>query len=375
MRITILLVLALPMAMRSQPLTPTVITPLDTLLNETSELLEVDGSWWTILDSGNPHALYSIDPATGDILRTVTVTNAVNTDWEALASDADWLYIGDVGNNSGARTDLRVYRVPLSSVLDPDITSMEADTIRFAYALQSDFTPAYNNTDWDCEAMVAADDSLFLFSKNRVTGTCYLYALPATPGDHLAERRDTLDAQGLITGASIDTAHGAIALVGYSNGVYLPFIWRLADYSGHDFFQGTAQRHDLAIGITQMEGIAWNGPFQLYMTSEQNSPDVARLWELELDSTIGIIPPPSQALGPVPAPLLVHPNPANDRVSLSSLFGVGRWQVTDTQGRVLLDGSTTTTAQAIDLSSLAPGVYLLIVTDAMGQRVVRVVKR
>ena len=102
---------------------------------------------------------------------------------------------------------------------------------------------------------------------------------------------------------------------------------------------------------------------------------VARLWELELDSTIGIIPPPSQALGPVPAPLLVHPNPANDRVSLSSLFGVGRWQVTDTQGRVLLDGSTTTTAQAIDLSSLAPGVYLLIVTDAMGQRVVRVVKR
>ncbi len=373
MRIAILLVLALPMAMRSQPLTPTVITPLDTSLNETSALLEVDGDWWTILDSGNPHALYSIDLATGDILRTVTVTNAVNTDWEALASDADWLYIGDVGNNSGSRTDLRVYRVPLSPLLDPDITSVEADTIRFAYALQSDFTPAYNNTDWDCEAMVAADDSLFLFSKNRVSGTCYLYALPATPGDHLAERRDTLDAQGLITGASIDTAHGAIALVGYSNGVYLPFIWRLADYSGHDFFQGTTRRHDLAIGITQMEGIAWNGPFQLYMTSEQNSPDVARLWELELDSTRSIIQPPS--LANAPAPLLVHPNPTIDRVRLNSLSGMGRWQVTDMQGRLLLEGSTNTATRTIDLSSLAPGGYLLIVTDAMGQRVARVVKR
>jgi hypothetical protein len=372
MRLPILLLLVLPIALRAQPLMPVVVTPLAKPLAETSDLVRIGSDWWTLLDSGNPHAIYRIDPATGAVLHAVSVINAANVDWEAMTTDAQWLYIGDVGNNSGARTDLRVYRVSLADLEDPDAISVLADTVRFSYALQTDFTPANNSTDWDCEAMVARDDSLFLFSKNWVSGNCYLYALPATPGDQVAERRDTLASQGMITGASVDPATGDIALVGYTNSFYMPFIWRLSGYPGHAFFQGDAQRNDLAIGITQMEGVAWNGTDELYMTNEQNILNTAQLWSLDLGKPSGIN-------GPIHAktafpPLTVCPNPTIDHIRLSGLSGVGDWELFDLQGRALMKGSTNTVAQAIDLSAVAPGGYLLQVTDALGARTVRVMK-
>src|SRR5204863_1307071 len=156
-------------------------------------------------------------------------------------------------------------RIALDELLDAATTELLADTIRFIYALQTDFTAATNNNDWDCEAMIAVDDSLYLFSKNWVTNTSYLYVLPAIPGDRIAERRDTLDAQGLITGATYDPANGAIALVGYTDGLYMPFVWRFAAYPGHSFFQGITQHNPLSSGITQMEGIAWAGTAAVYL--------------------------------------------------------------------------------------------------------------
>lgn len=88
----------LPLAAAAQTLVPTVIAPMATALNETSGLVVLDGQVWTQLDSGNPNALYRIDPANGEVLRMVTVTNATNV---------DGLYIGDRGNNNGSRTNLR----------------------------------------------------------------------------------------------------------------------------------------------------------------------------------------------------------------------------------------------------------------------------
>jgi hypothetical protein len=33
------------------------------------------------------------------VLRTVAITNATNVDWEDIAQDASYIYIGDIGNN------------------------------------------------------------------------------------------------------------------------------------------------------------------------------------------------------------------------------------------------------------------------------------
>ncbi|MEO8587949.1 MAG: T9SS type A sorting domain-containing protein [Flavobacteriales bacterium] len=356
MRTIALLTPLLPLVASAQMLVPTVITPLNTALNETSGLVVLGGEVWTQLDSGNPNALYNIDPASGEILRTVTVMNATNVDWEDIAADDDWLYIGDFGNNGGDRINLRVYRVALTELLDPGTTEILADTIRFAYALQTDFTAAGNNNDWDCEAMIAVDDSLFLFSKNWVTNTSYLYALSATPGDRLAERRDTIDAQGLITGATYDPSNGAIALVGYTDGLYLPFVWRFAGYPGHAFFQGIAQRNTLSSGITQMEGIAWAATATVYLSNEQSILNGARLWELALDLPTGIFTSPQATIQAWPSPNDGHFTVAVNDPSLLEIW--------DARGRTVWKQALGAGENAVQADTLATGLYTVRVGPA-----------
>jgi hypothetical protein len=60
-------------------------------------------------DSGGQANLYEINASTG-ALRTVAITNATNVDWE-YAQDASYIYIGDIGNNFGNRTDLKIYKI------------------------------------------------------------------------------------------------------------------------------------------------------------------------------------------------------------------------------------------------------------------------
>jgi hypothetical protein len=117
---------------------------------------------------------------------TADVANAVNVDREDITIEGSWLCIGDVGSNSGDRANLRDLRVALDPVLDPLVTTVSVATIDFTYDLQTSFTPALNNTDRDCEALIAFNDSLWLFSKNWVSGICRISELPAEPGNQAA---------------------------------------------------------------------------------------------------------------------------------------------------------------------------------------------
>ena len=75
------------------------------LVIETSGLLRVNDQLWTHNDSGNDPILYRIDPLDGSVLQMLAI-NVPNIDWEDITTDGEFIYIGDVGNNSGDRTDL-----------------------------------------------------------------------------------------------------------------------------------------------------------------------------------------------------------------------------------------------------------------------------
>ncbi len=81
---------------------------------ETSGLIYYNGRLITHNDSGGNPELYELDPETLGITRVVQITNAENRDWEDIAQDEQFIYIGDFGNNSGSRQDLVVYKVPKS---------------------------------------------------------------------------------------------------------------------------------------------------------------------------------------------------------------------------------------------------------------------
>ncbi len=351
MRVACLPALLFAASTFGQPLVPVQLGQLDSVLNEASGLLMVEGQLWTLLDSGNPHAIFQVDPTTGAVVRTLTVQNAVNTDWEDLAMDDAWVYIGDFGNNGGDRTDLRVYRIALSAVVDAGVTEVSADIIQFTYPDQLDFTTAFDANNWDCEAFVARSDSLFLFSKNWLTSDCYLYAMSAEPGARQAIRRDTLSSEGLVTGASLDQSNGAIALIGHTTG-YDTFTWRLGGYPGNDLFQGINERHAVTVFPMQAEGIAWSASDSVMLCSEASGLLPPRLWSMEL-------PAPSEVGAQVEDPWLrVFPSPASDHLIINSP-DTGYVELFDASGRIVLRSHIVPGINELGVRHLLTGRYVL----------------
>lgn len=348
MRFAILLLL--PQLVGAQPLTPTWLADLGPVLNESSGLLHVGSGIWTNLDSDNDHVLYRIEPATGATLQTVVLANAANMDWEEMATDGEWLYVGDFGNNAGNRTDLCVYRFP-AAALTTTAESIVVDTIRFHYADQVDFTPAYDASNWDCEAFIARDDSLFLFTKNWLDERTHLYALSALPGDHIATPRDTLDTEGLVTGATVHPTSGAVVLLGHSVSDYVPFIWTLHDFPAHRFFDGVLEHHLITEAPLQMEGITFDVDGTLLLSNELSALHAPSLWRVQLPMAV---PEVNKAMD------MPHtfPMPCDDHVQVQGADAGEIARLFNTAG-VLLDASQVERDGLILLRPVPAGAYVL----------------
>lgn len=244
------------------------ITILDQTVKETSGLIFFDGKLVTHNDSGDGPNLYEIDTITGAVTRTVSISNATNVDWEDITQDNDYIYIGDFGNNNGNRGDLIIYKIAKADFNAQ--TSVTADSILIQYADQIDFTAQPNANNYDCEAMIAFQDSLMLFSKNWENEKTYLYTLPKDPGFYNLAIRDSFDTQGTITGATYNPTTHVILLVGYKNSPPSKFMWELAQFTGYNVLQGNNTKCNLNVtGSVQVEGITTKGDFDYFISSEE----------------------------------------------------------------------------------------------------------
>lgn len=128
-----------------------VVGNLPESLRETSGLLYYNGKLLTHNDSGKSAELFEFDVETLTITRVIELINAVNTDWEGMAQDDDFIYIGDFGNNRGERQDLHVLRISKQTLDNSD--EVIAERIDFTYENQMDFTSS-ENSDFDAEAFL-----------------------------------------------------------------------------------------------------------------------------------------------------------------------------------------------------------------------------
>ena len=241
-------------------------------LDETSGLAFFNGKLWTINDSGGLPALYAFDTISGEIVQRITVSNAQNIDWESLAMDADHIYIGDFGNNAGTRDDLVIYKVSLSDIPLTGNDYVTAEKIWFSYSDYSGKEKISKNHNYDGEAFIATDDSLYLFSKNRGDQRCKLYNLPKSSGEYTAQLVSSFDSKGLITGADLNVESKEITLVGYVNQTYVPFIWLLFDYDGNNYLNGNKRRIDMPnILASQTEAVCYTLGRNEVLTSEGNA--------------------------------------------------------------------------------------------------------
>lgn len=250
-------------------------------VKETSGLIFWKKGLWTHNDSGGEPVLYKLDTITGKILQTVTLVNALNIDWEEIAQDDAFIYIGDFGNNLGNRKDLKIYAVSKSEIPSDRDGEVTASVINFGYADQQSFTPANRSNDYDCEAMVAFGDSLYLFTKNWANQQSRLYALPKTSGTYSVYPIDTLAADGLITGADISPSGNELILCGYKN--YSPIIWLLFDFRNDSFFKGNKRRINFSgMTGTQTEGAAFLRESEVIISSEKTTVSPAGLFKINI---------------------------------------------------------------------------------------------
>lgn len=238
-------------------------------IKESSGLALYNEKYWTINDSGGLPVLYGFDTITGDIVQRITVSDVNNIDWEALADDENYIYIGDFGNNTGTRNDLVIYKIDKSDIPDEGDGTVGSEAIYYTYSDYSSKTEITRNHNFDCEAVISTDDWLFLFSKNRGDQQTKLYRLPKTPGTHIATLITTYNTAGLITGADYNEMFNEVTLIGYVDQSWIPFTWLLFDYEGDNFFSGNKRRIDMPnIVATQTEAIVYTTGRHETITSE-----------------------------------------------------------------------------------------------------------
>ncbi|MBU2973301.1 T9SS type A sorting domain-containing protein [Zobellia sp. B3R18] len=238
---------------------------LPTEVSESSGLLFFDGRLITHNDSGNLPELYEIDTLSFQVSRTVSITNVENNDWEDIAQDDTFIYIGDFGNNNGVRRDLAVYRISKSDYLKSD--NVVADKIEFTYEDQENFENS-GNSDWDAEALVVVENQLLIFTKQWQSKGTVAYQLSTEPGKHVAKRLDDYFVDGLVTGAEYNPLSKSLYIVGY-NSVLAPFIFKIEGATSSEVFKDSVERLPMSIENAQIESIASLDSNSYLMTSER----------------------------------------------------------------------------------------------------------
>lgn len=149
-----------------------------------------DSTLIAINDGGNGSYLFVLE-TNGTIRKKVNVSNVENKDWEDLASDGTFLYIGDIGNNDNQRRDLCVYKIKINDIYL--LNEVPAEKIDFSYKEQTLYPPPDDQRNFDAEALVCYKDKLLVFTKTNAypfTGKSLVYSIPKTPGTYVVKKQN-----------------------------------------------------------------------------------------------------------------------------------------------------------------------------------------
>ena len=325
---------------------------LPSTLSESSGIIFFNNKLITHNDSGNENNLYELDTISGLVTRTIKVTNATNADWEDIAQDDSSIYIGDIGNNSGDRTDLKIYKINKSNYIGSNTTT--AEIINFSYSDQIDFTSNLHTTKWDAEALISYDtNNLILFTKNWVDGITKSYLIPKHTGTHSVSPLPTnLTSGGLITGATYNPSTRKVYLVGY-NSTLQPFVWVSENFTTNDIFSGTNTQTVLtSLGLEQVEAISYIEANRYFITSESfNIPpfsDEGKLVSFTTNDNVFSITDQQMSV------ISLYPNPVRDVLFIDDPEFVSI-EIYDTKSALVFSSYN----QKTNISELNKGLYLV----------------
>jgi len=208
---------------------------------------------WVIEDSRNSNSVYGLNKS-GEIIKELKITNAINNDWEDLTSDSIGnIYIGDFGNNKKDRTSYFIYKVkePNGNI---NHTTAEKITFRLPAKLKQE----------NFEAFFIYNNHFYIFNKEK---TCKMFKVPNKIGEHEAELVSTFKLKGKqnqITSASISLDGKTVVLLNKKK------LWKLTYFKEDLFFDGTIESLEFN-HFSQKEGICFKDKNTVYITDERIS--------------------------------------------------------------------------------------------------------
>ncbi len=187
------------------------------------------GSYWTHNDAGNEALIYAFD-SQGRSRGVWQVTGATSEDWEDISAgpgpkpDTNYLYIGDIGDNSNSRAEIVIYRIPEPVIPNsgPVSTDKQPQATEPAEAIRL----RYPDGKHDSEALLVHPKTgriyLVLKEKSETPGIYAADAPKAPGGVVMLSRIGEVDLSGrsgdLINGGAISPDGQRAALSDYDQG-------------------------------------------------------------------------------------------------------------------------------------------------------------
>ena len=246
------------------------------VLDEASGLVQSRSNpfyFWSHNDSGGDPTLYLISRGGADSGR-YELGGAANIDWEDMAigpgptDGVNYLFAGDIGDNSAVRSNLTIYRVPEPDVsqtgsvnLPANATLSNVEAIRFVY----------EDGARDAEALFVDPSTKDIYIISKREPSVILYRLPfpqSTSEQNTAERVMVLPFT-FITAADISPSGNEILIKNYQN-VYL---WQK---TGNQTIQQLLATEPSRLNYTpepQGEAIAWAVDESGYFTISESDGD------------------------------------------------------------------------------------------------------
>lgn len=193
------------------------------------------GVYWTHNDSGDGPLVYAFD-ATGESRGVFRVAGAQARDWEDMdlgpgpTNGESYLYLGDIGDNAKARSEIVVYRVaePKLTAADKSSTKSSPRTTAPAQAIRL----RYPDGKFDAETLMVHPTTGHLYIITKVMlKNAVVYEVPAPLAfgrvitmKRIGEIRIPSLMGGVLTGGSISPDGRRVALCDYVQGyeVVLP---------------------------------------------------------------------------------------------------------------------------------------------------------
>lgn len=169
---------------------------------ESSGLAVASGAFLTIADAGGDASMYRFD-ATGELLATVPVDGATNTDWEDLAvtpcDEGSCTWIADIGDNDENRASVTIWRAPITNQMS------------FAGAA---CVVRYEDGPQDAEALLAFPDGSFrIVTKDPdVADVYYIESLACDGSTNVFVKETELVLGASVTGGSVSADGSLVAL-------------------------------------------------------------------------------------------------------------------------------------------------------------------